>query len=141
MIKSPYKTKQQALILTYLKSIQGVHFTAEDVRQHFENKGVAIGIATIYRQLEKFVADGILQKYFIDEHSACCFEYSGENCNLDEAHFHLKCEKCGRLIHLECQDLEDLTQHLKTEHGFTINPYRTVLYGVCDECAKSTEEK
>ena len=134
MQKTAYKTKQQDLLFSYLREMQGKHFTAEEVRAHFEAKKLTIGIATIYRQLEKLVAEGKIQKYFIDEHSAACFEYAGENCNTNEQHFHLKCELCGRLIHLECDELEKLGEHVKTEHGFVINPLRTVFYGVCKDC-------
>ena len=135
MPKAVYKTKQQDLLLSYLRSMQGKHFTAEEVRSHFEEKNISIGIATIYRQLDKLVSEGKIQKYFIDEHSAACFEYSGDECNSKEQHFHLKCELCGRLIHLECEELLELGDHLKTEHGFIINPLRTVFYGVCNDCA------
>ena len=134
MQKTAYKTKQQDLLFSYLREMQGKHFTAEEVRAHFEAKRLTIGIATIYRQLEKLVTEGKIQKYFIDEHSAACFEYAGENCNTNEKHFHLKCELCGRLIHLECDELEKLGEHVKTEHGFVINPLRTVFYGVCKDC-------
>ncbi|MCR4742017.1 MAG: transcriptional repressor [Treponema sp.] len=141
MPKTVYKTKQQELLFTYLRQMQGKHFTAEDVRLHFEEKKISIGIATIYRQLEKLVADGKIQKYFIDDHSAACFEYAGEDCTEKEQHFHLKCELCGRLIHLECNELKELGGHLKTEHGFVINPLRTVFYGVCTDCLKKQEEE
>ena len=70
MPKAAYKTKQQDLLLSYLRQMQGKHFTAEDVRSHFAKKDITIGIATIYRQLEKLVAEGTIQKYFIVEHSA-----------------------------------------------------------------------
>ena len=136
-----YKTKQQDLLFSYLCEMQGRHFTAEDVRAHFSGKNISIGIATIYRQLEKLVSEGKIQKYFIDDHSAACFEYAGENCNASEQHFHLKCELCGRLIHLECDELEELGGHLKTEHGFVINPLRTVFYGVCTDCANKKENE
>ena len=134
MQKAAYKTKQQDFLFSYLKEMKGQHFTADDVHAHFESKQISIGIATIYRQLEKLVAEGTLQKYFIDEHSAACFEYSGEDCNAETPHFHLKCEECGNLFHLECEDLESLSNHLKNEHGFSLNPYRTVLYGTCGNC-------
>ena len=140
-MKAAYKTKQQDLLFSYLKEMQGKHFTAEDVRAHFEAKKISIGIATIYRQLEKLVAEGKIQKYFIDDHSAACFEYAGEECDASEQHFHLKCELCGRLIHLECEELEELGGHLKAEHGFVINPLRTVFYGVCTDCAVKMENK
>ena len=136
MQKSAYKTKQQDFLFSYLKEMKGRHFTAEEVREHFASKEISIGIATIYRQLEKLVAEGTIQKYFIDEHSAACFEYSGDDCSSETPHFHLKCEECGNLFHLECDDLEGLTKHLNNEHGFTLNPYRTVLYGICLNCRK-----
>ena len=141
MQKAAYKTKQQELLLSYLREIQGQHFTAEDVRAHFEAKNISIGIATIYRQLEKLVNEGKIQKYFIDDHSAACFEYAGEECCKNDHHFHLKCELCGRLIHLECDDLEELGGHLKAEHGFVINPLRTVFYGLCTDCQNQKEKK
>ena len=137
MIKTSYKTKQQDLLFSYLQEMQGKHFTAEDVRAHFAQKEISIGIATIYRQLEKLVNEGKIQKYFIDEHSAACFEYSGKDCNTDEQHFHLKCEICGSLIHLECEELSELGKHLQNEHGFSLNPFRTVFYGICSDCRKS----
>ena len=67
MQKAAYKTKQQDLLFSYLKEMQGKHFTAEDVRTHFEEKKLSIGIATIYRQLEKLVAEGKIQKYSCTE--------------------------------------------------------------------------
>lgn len=140
MQKPPYKTKQQELLLSYLSTIKGKHFTAEDIRAHFEGKNISIGTATIYRQLEKLVSEGKIQKYFIDEHSAACFEYTGEECSQNESHFHLKCEQCGRLIHLECGELEELGSHLKSEHGFKLNPLRTVFYGLCTNCSKNNPD-
>ena len=141
MQKAAYKTKQQDLLFSYLREMQGKHFTAEDVREHFESKNISIGIATIYRQLEKFVSEGKIQKYFIDDHSAACFEYSGENCKSHGQHFHLKCEVCGKLIHLECDELNELGGHLQVEHGFVLNPLRTVFYGVCTDCAEKTQKE
>mgnify|MGYP002623838055 CR=1 FL=1 len=141
-LKSAYKTHQQDLLLSYLSKTNGKHFTAEDVRNHFEKKGISIGCATIYRQLEKFVGQGKVLKFFIDEHSAACFEYIGEDSNNSkEQHFHLKCEKCGRLSHLECEELVQLKEHLTDEHGFILNPCRTVFYGLCSECAKEKNAK
>ena len=137
MKKNVYKTKQQNLLYSYMKEIQGKHFTAEDVHLYFEKKNITLGIATIYRQLEKLVADGVVLKYFLGEHSAACFEYSGETCEKEEGHFHLKCEKCGQLIHLNCDDIREMCGHLKKEHGFALNPYRTVFYGLCESCQKS----
>lgn len=129
-----YKTKQQELLLSCFKAMQGRHFTAEDVSAYFQKQNISIGIATIYRQIEKFVAMGVVQKYFLGEQNAACFQYMGEECHKEVSHFHLKCEKCGTLIHLECLDLEQLSSHLMAEHGFALDPFRTVFYGLCENC-------
>ncbi len=140
--KTSYRTKQQDLLLAYLKSTRGRHFTVEEVRAHFASAQAAIGVATIYRHLEKLVAEGTVNKYIIDENSAACFEYTGCcDCGADEQHFHLKCESCGRLIHLECDELALIRDHLQKEHGFVLNPLRTVFYGKCADCAASKQEE
>lgn len=136
--KSAYKTKQQELLLCYLEEHKGLHFTAEDVRAHFAQKEISMGTATIYRHLERMVAEGSLNKYVIDEHSAACFEYTGcqgDGKSKKEQHFHLKCEQCGALIHLECEELCQIRTHLFKNHGFILNPLRTVFWGLCASCA------
>lgn len=135
MGKTNYKTRQQDLLLSCFKALQNRHFTAEDVHAYFLEQNISIGIATIYRQIEKFVAQGVVQKYFLGEQNAACFQYMGEECHKEVSHFHLKCEKCGTLIHLECHDLEQLSSHLMAEHGFTLDPFRTVFYGLCKNCS------
>ncbi len=135
--RAPYRTRQQEILLDYLKASGGRHFTVEEVREYFISSHSPIGLATIYRHLEKLVADGLVHKYVIDEKSAACFSYvAGEACPEDRKHFHLKCESCGRLFHLECRELEGIQQHLAAEHGFTLNPFRTVFYGICRECTQ-----
>ena len=143
MTKAKYRTRQQELLLSYLRQTQGAHVTAEDVRAHFDRTQNAIGIATVYRHLEKFVAEGVVTKYVIDEHSAACFEYVGESCGKDEKeqHFHLKCEDCGALIHLACDELACISAHLKKDHGFALDPFRTVFYGVCAKCREKEDTR
>ncbi|MBQ9238519.1 MAG: transcriptional repressor [Treponema sp.] len=140
--RSPYKTRQQELLLSYLKSTRGRHFTVEDVRTHFSNKHIAIGVATIYRHLERLAASGAVNKYIIDENSAACFEYmGGGSCSADKQHFHLKCGVCGTLIHLKCEELALIQNHLLNAHGFVLNPFRTVFYGTCAGCAQAPRRK
>ena len=133
--KLQYNTRRKAELLEYLKSRQGCHLTANDIRTHFLSQGQSIGTATIYRQLDHLLSEGIVQKYTLDETSAACYEYVGpeENCHPD-ACFHCKCVGCGKLIHLHCHELEKMQGHLAREHGFHLEFPRTVLYGRCRQC-------
>ena len=140
--KTVYRTKQQQMILAYLRKTHGKHITVEEIYAHFAKTENPIGIATIYRQLEKLVSQGIVSKYIVDENTAACFSYVGEGC-MDEnsRHYHLKCENCGKLIHLECEHFSEMESHLLSEHGFSLDPRRTVLYGLCDSCKKENSRE
>lgn len=136
--RSKYKTKQKDILVEYLKSASGTHITAKDVCDYFKNQGSNIGQSTVYRQLEGLVDEGVINKYIIDGNSPACFEYVGEE-NLDTMHvcFHCKCERCGKLIHLHCDEVEEMQAHLYKEHKFRMDPRRTVFYGLCEDCANS----
>lgn len=138
-VKVQYRTKQREEILSYLKTVPGKHVTAADVRSYFQEQAVSVGQTTIYRQLEKLVDEGLLKKYFIDEHSSACFEYVDPESHGNGACYHCKCEKCGRLIHMDCHEITELQEHLAKHHHFRIDPLRTVFYGVCGSCLAKGE--
>lgn len=130
---SRYHTKHRQQILEYAKKNQGKHITAAQMCEYFRQQGKSIGLATIYRQLEHLVEEGLLHKYIIDSTSSACFEYR-EQCN--SAHcIHCKCIRCGAFIHVECSHLEDWNLHLQQNHRFQLDFGRTMLYGVCENCA------
>ncbi len=132
--KGPYRTRAQEEVLNYLKASPGRHHTAAEIKTYFSSQEHPIGTATIYRQLEKFVSDGIIQKYTLGPGDSACYAFVGDQtCN---AHFHCKCEVCGRLIHLNCEELTEIRSHLFKHYGFSWNAGRTVFYGICEECRK-----
>ncbi len=130
MSSGGYKTKQRDAILRYMQEHQEHHVTVNQISDSFAG---AIGVTTIYRHLEKLLEQGLIRKYTVDGAGAC-FQYAEDRqCR---EHFHLMCEKCGCLIHLECSHLNGLSGHILEEHGFRIDPFRTVFYGLCRDCIK-----
>ena len=139
---SQYRTKQREALISYLRTVPGRHVTAGDICAHFAASGTPIGTATVYRQLEGLVDEGLVNKYIIDSGSPACFEFVGENVHIDGAAcYHCKCEKCGKLIHLRCEELSGLGEHLSLRHGFSVNPMRTVFYGVCADCRRRSRRQ
>ncbi len=123
-----------------MEKIPGIHITAGDVCDYFNETDTPMGQATVYRQLESLVEEGLIRKYHIDPGSPACFEYvSTDSCVKNGTCFHCKCEKCGRLIHLKCDELEEVREHLDKEHRFHLDPVRTVFYGLCEQCAGEEE--
>lgn len=133
--RTTYRTRAQEELLTYLKANPGQHYTAAELKEHFDGQETPISTATIYRQLERFVQDGSVRKYIVGPGECACYAYVGESdC---EPHFHCKCEACGRLIHLDCEELREIRSHLLEHHGFAWDTGKTVFYGTCDQCRKA----
>ena len=142
MPKAQYKTKQMTEILTFLKSVQEEHVTVSDICKYFRQQGIAVGTTTVYRQLEKMVKEGLVAKYVIDGTSSACFQYVGEHKESEHTScYHCKCEKCGKLIHLHCGEVESLKNHMMEHHNFQMDPLRTVCYGICSECREKEEKE
>ncbi len=133
MKQGGYKTRQKEKILQYLSTHAGQHVTAQELSRHLEADGTPVGTATIYRYLDALVTDGVLRKYTIDPRTCACYEYVAPD-GACKRHFHLKCMRCERLIHLHCEHLDGLEQHILEHHGFQIDQSKTVLYGLCKEC-------
>ncbi len=130
-----YKTKQREMILKCLVDNCSKHLTADNIMEYLRANGSAVGKTTVYRYLDKLVAEGAVRKYIVEEGKRACFQYAGENCDCKQ-HFHLKCTVCNRLFHVECDYLNDLENHVYEHHKFKIDNTKTVLYGVCGECAE-----
>ena len=63
--KSVYRTRAQEKLLTFMKASPGTHHTAAEIRDYFAGQEQPIGVATIYRQLERFAQEGQIQKYIL----------------------------------------------------------------------------
>ena len=97
--------------------------------------GTPIGTATLYRQLEKLEQAGLVRRYTLNDVAGTCYEYLPLDGHCDD-HLHLKCEQCGTLVHLNCHQADGFQAHIKSEHGFSVNHTKTVLYGTCASCTK-----
>lgn len=131
-MKESYQTRQGNLILTTLQTLAGP-VTAEALSAVLQEQRVSK--ATVYRHLERLTAAGQVRRFTPAEGAAACYQYVGDHhdCHL---HPHMVCECCGRLFHLDCSQLEALSEHIREHHGFFIDYKNTILYGVCTACAQ-----
>ena len=129
--KKIYRTAQKETVLDYLKSSNGEHLTVKDIYEHLKANNEKIGLTTVYRHLESLVKDGTVVKSIIDENTPACYEYA--DCDHSQC-YHCKCIRCGKLIHLHCDEISSLENHISNDHHFTIVPKMTVFYGICEDC-------
>ena len=135
-MRGEYSTKQKSVILDFIKESSS-HLTVGDIVEGLRLQNISVGKATVYRALEKLCETGMVRKFVIDEKSGACYQYAkdAECAN----HFHLKCVKCGKLIHLSCSFLSSMEEHILEEHNFKISSGKTVLYGICGSCSAVAE--
>lgn len=103
-------------------------------------EGRPVGKATVYRHFEKFEKEGLLIKYAPVDGGSACYQYSGALGGAP-LHYHMKCDKCGKLFYLDCSFLDQVSDHFRDHHGFDLNRLKTVFYGTCSECRKKVKNE
>lgn len=130
---SGYNTKQKEKLLSFLISKKNEHTNVPSISAFLAAEGSPVGTATIYRQLDRLVEQGIVRRYTIDGKTGACFQYV-DNSDQCREHFHLKCKSCGKLIHTDCNRLSEINSHILRHHGFAVDTSMTVFYGICSDC-------
>ncbi len=131
---SRYKTNQRALIFSYLQENRHRHMTADDVLFHLKSNGCSVGKATVYRYFDALLEEGYLRKFDGANGKSACYQFVENNlgcCN----HYHLMCDSCNQLFHIECQLLDNVNQHILDSHAFQVNNLKTTFHGLCEQCS------
>jgi len=106
----------------------------QDINQYLLTKGEKVNKTTIYRYLDQLIAENKVQKYSNENGrgSTYILMKSVEDCN---THLHMKCLKCNKIIHLDCNYNQELLDHLKNSNGFEVDCSQTIIYGLCENCS------
>lgn len=132
-----YTTKQKVIILDLLKSHSDKHLTVDEMMQILYTKNVCVSRATLYRNLDILVLSGEVRKFYVQEDKAC-YQYIGSG-SLCTEHFHLVCSSCGELMHLRCDEITKIINHINKEHSFLVDPGKVIFYGTCEKCLANKE--
>lgn len=129
-MRGEYNTRQKAELVSYLSEHPNQSFSVENVVFALHGQ---VGRTTVYRTLEQMAESGRARKY---RNAAGVTQYQFvSDSNEADAQMHMLCQKCGSLKHVECEFVSELDAHVRSEHGFAIDPAQTVIVGVCNECA------
>lgn len=126
-------TRQRQVILDCLKGLADKHVTADELTELVHEKSPNIGRATVYRFLNQLHDEGTAKKYTLPDGAGFCWQYVDEHSKC-HCHYHLKCNSCGEVTHLESELLDSLSESLKKTDGFEIDQGDTVFYGKCSKC-------
>ena len=107
----------------------------EYIEKYLKDEGISVNTTTVYRYLDKLCAEHIVIKYPDLNSDKAVFQFAGEEKKCTE-HLHLKCIKCGKVVHLDCDFMDELKEHLYRDHGFRLQCSGDMLHGICQDCEK-----
>jgi len=96
-----------------------------------------IGLSTIYRTLELLVRAGFLNQIFIGD-GQCRYEF--QTAEKDKHHYHLICNKCGKIIDYndfleeELEFVKKAEEKAAGKYSFIVQDHNIDFFGLCKDC-------
>ncbi len=124
-------TPQRRCIVETMISSKGKHMSSEEIYDEVKHKCPEIGLATVYRTLQMLDKIGFINKLNLDDG---CLRYELDLDQGSHNHHHLVCKKCGRVIEVEEDLLDNLEQSIETNYKFKIYDHDVKFCGICSDC-------
>lgn len=120
-------TNQKKIILDTLSSLK-THPTIYELHEKVKEIDSNIGVATVYRNIKKFVADG---KAFVvkTQNGTDRYDYYGN-------HIHFECLNCGKLIDLYDDKFINLLKEKAYDNNLKFLNCNVMINGYCKNCQK-----
>lgn len=123
-------TRQLEIILEVMKIKENMfHPTAGEIVNLVLGYDSSIGQATVYRNINKLVEEGLLIKIPTDNN----FRYD-INTN---THAHLICFKCNKVFDLFDENYQESLKKLEKNNNIKITNSNLILKGYCESCNKN----
>ncbi len=138
MSKSTYNTRQKQVIYDYLLKNNQLLLTCDEISDALKKSGNPVGKATLYRFLDSLVSSGDARKVMDETKKSAAYQLLDKEMNCD-GHMHLKCTCCGSFVHLGCEFMHSVGEHILEHHQFKIDNSKTLIYGICSKCSEKGE--
>jgi Fur family ferric uptake transcriptional regulator/Fur family peroxide stress response transcriptional regulator len=127
-------TRARRLVLARL-ALSNYHLSVDELRAELRRRGQPVSVATLYQNLKRLVAEGLLASFAGDD-GLVRFDAN------TESHAHLVCARCGRIADIGPDD--PVLKRLKVAvprparrmRGWTLAQARLELRGLCPDCRR-----
>jgi len=107
------------------------HPTAEHVHERVQQRLKRISLGTVYRNLQKLVAQGRVRVVRIGPRSA---RFDA----MLEPHEHFMCEICDEITDLSSAVAVPIRRTSLRRRGYNVTGQTTTFFGTCPRCARAT---
>lgn len=103
------------------------HPTAEAVYLTVRVLEPKISLATVYRNLDYFVDEGLVEKFMVpnepDHYDPVSYE-----------HYHVKCNNCGEISDVNIQLSDYFARQVKSQTEISVKTLQIIAEGICESC-------
>ncbi|MBE6607085.1 MAG: transcriptional repressor [Ruminococcaceae bacterium] len=131
-----YDTEQRRTLIKILEKNTDKQFSAFDLIDLCEEEypNIKINTSTVYRLLLRLVKEGKAERSASSDGRQFLYRYIA-NCECSE-HIHLKCKKCGQILHLEDDEAEKNLVAAMEKFHFKVDEAQSLIVGVCEKCGE-----
>ena len=136
-----YRTQQKALLLDFLSRNAEKTFSMESLADALSDDlgDKAPGKSTVYRLVNKLTEEGIVRRFAEENSRSALYQIvGGASCH---HHLHMKCTKCGKLMHMSDEQSEQIIEKIFGDSAFAVSQEQTTLYGSCAECSRAEQKQ
>ncbi|MBO1680742.1 Fur family transcriptional regulator [Bittarella massiliensis (ex Durand et al. 2017)] len=119
-------SRQRELVLAAVKSSME-HPTADMVYAALKADNPSLSLGTVYRNLNLLAQMGQIHKIGMPEGSD---RFDGRT----DEHYHMLCQKCGRVYDVQLDTLSELDGQIQSQTGFLVHSHDLIVRGVCRAC-------
>lgn len=120
------RSRQRELLLEVLRGTT-CHPDADWVFSEMRKTMPGISLGTVYRNLARLAADGVITKLQVGQHAD---RFDGTI----NPHYHMACKACGKVVDLMLPYDFVLDEAAQNESGCKIDSHTLVFYGECPSC-------
>lgn len=123
-------THPRRLVIEAMVTSPSHHMTASEVVAAVRANDPEFYESTVYRTLDRLLALGVVERVQLGS-GAGVFHLS------NRPHHHLVCERCGAVVEIPADLLDDLAERVHQDYGFSLRPMASTLAGLCTTCQAS----
>ncbi len=129
-----YDTEQRRTLVRILEDNPDRQFSALELARLCaeSNSSVKINASTVYRLLARLVDEGKAERSASPDGRQLLYRYL-DTCECTE-HIHLKCKRCGQILHLEDEQAEKSLVAAMAKCHFKVDEAQSLIVGVCENC-------
>lgn len=122
------QTRQRTAVSELMDSLAEFK-SAQEVHDLLKERGVRVGLSTVYRSLQGLAASGDVD-FIVNDDGETVYR----RCSTQH-HHHLVCRDCGAAVEIAGPTVERWADGVAEEHGFTDVSHTIELFGRCEACS------